>query len=126
MIWSSAHCDLAVALARSCASATASCQEASPSSAAGFGAEGVLSPASEKMREDLGVETSQNPQSGPRRCPRAVASRQNRALERHGRLSRERHTPRGNGAKPSTVPRRRGVESCGVPMRELSTCYETV
>ena len=53
-ISSSAHCDLAVALARSCASATASCQEASPCSAAGSGAEGAeLSPASEKMREDL-------------------------------------------------------------------------
>ena len=53
-ISSSAPCDLAVALARSCASATASCQEASPCSAAGAGAEGAgLSPASEKMREDL-------------------------------------------------------------------------
>ena len=55
-ISSSAPCDLAVALARSCASATASCQEASPCSAAGAGAEGAgLSPASEKMREDLAL-----------------------------------------------------------------------
>ena len=42
-------------MARSCAIATASCHAASevPCSAAGAGAEGVLSPASEKMRDDL-------------------------------------------------------------------------
>jgi hypothetical protein len=82
MIWSSAHCDLAVALARSCASATVSCHEASPCSAAGFGAEGVLSPASEKMREDLG---GGNLSSGSTVWAEAVPSRRGLA-PRPGKL----------------------------------------
>ena len=84
-IWSSAHCDLAVALARSCASATASCQEASPCSAAGSGAEGVLNPASEKMREDLWCwKPLRIHEFGPRRVP-SPRPLGHETLERHGR-----------------------------------------